>query len=187
MALDNLFSTTMAIFSKTLSSDKTPFRYMHRLCAVISYFTVKCFNYTLYSWMLQCTACSHSPPQYSQYIHLVIVFSPLMLLLFAVVLQGWFSIEMHWATAVTTLMTWVYIMLIILSIFLPVTHHALLIVPAAPRSGNITLLYNQSSGMLLSINSNWDSVPVSHEIKYNRLLPSQGDTCRFHTIKSVRM
>ena len=103
MALDNLFSTTMAIFSKTISSDKTPFRYMHRLCAVIWYFTVKCFNYTLYSWMLQCTACSHSPPQYSQYIHLVIVFSPLMLLLFAVVLQRWFSIEMHWATAVTTL------------------------------------------------------------------------------------
>ena len=38
----------------------------------------------------------------------------------------------------------------------------------APSDCNITATYSQSSGMLQSINSTWDTVSVSHIISYSR-------------------
>ena len=39
---------------------------------------------------------------------------------------------------------------------------AVITVPAAPRSCNITLFYDQSSRKLKFINTIWDSMPVSN-------------------------
>ena len=48
-----------------------------------------------------------------------------------------------------------------------------------PSDCNITATYSQSSGMLLSINSTWDTVSVSHIIPYSGKFLLGGNFCNF--------